>query len=218
MKNKTKLINILKAELTLLAQEIIRDIHKKDIKNIYEVSHRLYEKTTLIYQILKLEDMEDLEGLFTKEVVDNKNYLKNNSFSNQRVLKQNKKEEEISNHEIPIPQEMKKNENSPNSHIYKSVTSMKFVPKKEDEKPKILNKRELKEMNIGLNDKIAFIKHLFNNDSTTYNHVIQSLNNFDSYEAALSYLNYEVKPKFNNWENKDEYEFRLIQLLELKFN
>ena len=217
MKNKTELINILKAELTLLAQEIIRDIHKKDIKDIYKNSRKLYEKTNAIHQLSKLMDQKSLEELFLEENGEEPP-VKDEPFLNQHVVEVENQVEKQSYNEVPVPQEMRKKEKAEGSNIYKSVTNMKFIPKKEEEKLKIIDKGEFKEMNIGLNDKIAFIRHLFNNDSTTYNKVIQDLNNFDSYETALSYLNNEVKPKFNNWENKDEYEFRLIQLLELKFN
>jgi len=232
MKNKTELINILKAELTLLAQEIIKDIHKKNIKDIYKSSRKLYEKTNAINQLLKLVDEEELENLFIEKA---------DSSGNDGILLLPEEElplaeEEIQHTEIVSPDRVKpekkdnsylesdsknkslKKEESSRENIYKSVTNMKFIPKTEQRNAPATYSKEKKHINIGLNDKIAFIRHLFNNDSMTYNKVIEHLNEFDSYEDALKYINEEIKPKYNNWDGKDEYEFRLIQLLELKFN
>ncbi len=216
MKDKTELINILKAELTLLAQEIIKDIHKKDIKDIYKSSRKLYEKTNAVYQLSKLMDAEELEEILANypEETDKTNKVSGNSEGYNKNIKEGKPADKYT-YKKP-----EKKGNFSSKGIYKSVSNMKFVPKENAEKKVAVKAAngEGKKMNIGLNDKIAFIRHLFNNDSTTYNKVIEKLNEIDSYEEALVYLNNEVKPRFNHWEDKDEYEFRLIQLLELKFN
>ncbi len=226
MKNKTELINILKAELTLLAQDIIKDIHKKDIKDIYKASRKLYDKTNAIHQLSKLMEIKELNELFgektelsqtkSTEKLINENKIEN-SYIGKNFKEQKKEPEEL---DEPLSEESQNSINKENrqASIYKSVTTMKFVPKSGEAESKVLNKEESKQMNIGLNDKIAFIRHLFNNDGTTYNKTIERLNTFQSYEDALTYINKEIKPKYNNWEGKDEYEFRLIQLLELKFN
>ena len=58
---------------------------------------------------------------------------------------------------------------------------------------------------------------MFKGDADTYTSFIDKLNAFDSYEDALQFINQEIKPLFDNWDGLDEYEFRLLQLLELKF-
>ena len=104
---------------------------------------------------------------------------------------------------------------------------MHFVPKEEKETSQpaqppqsaqpVKSSMRLKKMSIGLNDRISFIKHLFAGDSEYYSFVINKLNAFENYEDALRFINLEIKPQYNDWEGKDEYEFRLLQLLELKF-
>ncbi len=217
MKDKTQITNILKAELILLAKEIIKDIHEKDLKDIYKSSRKLYEKTNAVYQLSKLMEAEDLDALFLGDRADKKEEPSPAKPSFHEEKNPIKKEEKIQVEEKEKNKSTEENKEVASS-IYKSVNNMKFVPKAQNREEKTEAAGEIKKMNIGLNDKIAFIRHLFDNDSTTYNKVIDTLNTIDSYEEALTYLNKEVKPKFNDWKDKDEYEFRLIQLLELKFN
>ena len=71
---------------------------------------------------------------------------------------------------------------------------------------------------IGLNDKIAFIKHLFDGKSEDYDRVLSQLNTSISFEDAQSFIENMVKPDHNNWEGKEEFEERFIQIIESKFN
>ncbi len=214
MKTKAELINVLKAELTLLAQDILKDIHKKDLKDLYKSSRKLYEKTNAVYQLSKLANVEEIGGVIADPSLKTMETIKvpEPETSAGQFFEKNE------NQEKPKENKQGKQENLSSNKIYKSVNNMKFVPKTAKKTPQKISNKEIKKMNIGLNDKIAFIRHLFNNDSTTYNKVIDRLNACESYEKALEYINKEVKPQYNNWQDKDEYEFRLIQLLELKFN
>lgn len=72
-------------------------------------------------------------------------------------------------------------------------------------------------LNIGLNDKIAFIKHLFDGKSEDYDRVLSQLNTFIAHENAQSFILDVVKPDYNNWEGKDEFETRFMEIIEAKF-
>lgn len=72
-------------------------------------------------------------------------------------------------------------------------------------------------LNIGLNDKISFIKYLFNGSDEDYARVISQLNTKGSFEEAYSFLNEMIKPDYNNWEGQEIYEARLIKILEARF-
>ncbi len=198
MEHNKELINILKAELTLLSKEILQNIQQSDINKLYEISRDLFEKMaaikvlqdqltwTEISEALGIEDKEDsvLESHETKP-----------------------KEKNVLTDENP----------------YKSVNKMTFVPKNKLElnghNKNVLgaNQKSAKTINIGLNDRIAFIKHLFKGDVSAYQKFIEQLNSFKSYESALAFINQQIKPQYDHWEGLDEYEFRLLQLLELKF-
>ncbi len=85
-------------------------------------------------------------------------------------------------------------------------------------KPTSLNDRLKKGINIGLNDRIAFVKHLFNGSTEDFNRVVSQLNTSSSELEALEFLNNMVKPEYNNWIGKEEFEQRLLSFLEGKFS
>ena len=73
-------------------------------------------------------------------------------------------------------------------------------------------------INIGLNDRIAFEKKLFNGSTDDYNRVLSQLNTFDSFEEAKGFIEDFVKPDYNNWDGKEEFENRFLEFVEKKFN
>lgn len=81
-----------------------------------------------------------------------------------------------------------------------------------------LNDRMSKGITIGLNDRIAFMKHLFNNSSEDYNRVLSQLITLDTLSEAKNFIDTMVKPDYNNWEGKEEYEQRFMEIVEKKFS
>lgn len=88
----------------------------------------------------------------------------------------------------------------------------------EDAIPKNLNDKLKNGLKIGLNDKLAFIKHLFHGSDTDYNRVLSQLRTFGSLEEAKRFIHQMVKPDYDFWEGKEEYEERFMQIIENKFN
>lgn len=70
---------------------------------------------------------------------------------------------------------------------------------------------------LTLNDKIAFEKNLFAGNTEDLNRVISQLNSFTSLEEAKSFVLDFVKPDYNNWAGKEEYETRFLEIVENKF-
>ena len=85
------------------------------------------------------------------------------------------------------------------------------------EKPAILNEKLLQGINIGLNDKIAFVKHLFGDSNEDYNRVLSQISTFDTFLETVNFVNDFVKPDYNNWNDKDEYVLRFMEAIEKKF-
>jgi hypothetical protein len=81
-----------------------------------------------------------------------------------------------------------------------------------------LNDRMAKGIIIGLNDRIAFMNHLFANSSEDYNRVLSQLMTFDTFQEAQDFIENMVKPDYNNWEGKDEYAQRFMEIVEKKFS
>lgn len=83
---------------------------------------------------------------------------------------------------------------------------------------KTLNDQFYKSLKIGLNDRIAFVKHLFDGNHEDFNRVVSQINTMDSEKEAKKFINKTVKPDYNWGENVHEYEERFINLIERKFN
>lgn len=75
-----------------------------------------------------------------------------------------------------------------------------------------------KSITFGLNDKVAFEKQLFGGSSEDMNRVISQLITFDTFQEAQDFIEEMVKPDYNNWEGKDEYVLRFMDIVERKFS
>ena len=87
-----------------------------------------------------------------------------------------------------------------------------------DEKPMSLNDQHSKAINIGMNDRIAFVKHLFADSDEDYNRVLSQLNTFSTKEEAIDFIEEIIKPDYDNWKGSEEYAERFMEIVENKFN
>ncbi|MFD2822592.1 hypothetical protein ACFS5M_02860 [Lacinutrix iliipiscaria] len=87
-----------------------------------------------------------------------------------------------------------------------------------DEKKSLNDKLKAGVLNIGLNDKIAFIKHLFDGKNEDYERVLSQINTTNSLQEAHQLIHKRVKPDYQNWEGKEEVEERFMEIIESKFN
>lgn len=71
-------------------------------------------------------------------------------------------------------------------------------------------------LQVGLNDRIAFVKHLFEGSQEDFNRVLSQLNSFKTEDEAKTFLQEFVKPDYD-WSAKLEYEERLMNIIERKF-
>ena len=83
-----------------------------------------------------------------------------------------------------------------------------------EEEPAVVNGKAIV---LGLNDKIAFEKNLFAGNADDLQRVLSQLNTFTNWEEAKSFVLDFVKPDYNNWENKEEFEVRFLEIVENKF-
>lgn len=105
--------------------------------------------------------------------------------------------------------------------LFPTETKEVIVPEPEIEQPKpavSLNNAFAKTIEIGLNDRIAFVNHLFGESNEDFNRVISQLNTFDTLEEAKSFLNEMVIPDYNYWVGKEDYMERFMAVVERKFN
>jgi hypothetical protein len=98
-----------------------------------------------------------------------------------------------------------------------SLDEMALPEEAEEPKSVSLNEKLAKGISIDLNDRIAFTKHLFGNDPEDYNRVLNQLITFDTFYETRDFIRDMVKPDYNNWEGKEEYEERFMEIIEKKF-
>jgi hypothetical protein len=70
---------------------------------------------------------------------------------------------------------------------------------------------------IGLNDRIGFVQHLFNDSNEDFNRVISQLNSFDTFEEAKNFINEMVIPDYGYWVGEEDYMERFMAIVEKKF-
>ncbi|WP_284653788.1 hypothetical protein [Flavobacterium terrisoli] len=80
-----------------------------------------------------------------------------------------------------------------------------------------LNTTFSKTIEIGLNDRVAFVNNLFSGSNEDFNRVLSQLNTFDDLEEAKNFLNEMVIPDYNYWVGKEEYIERFMEVVEKKF-
>ncbi|SNR59086.1 hypothetical protein SAMN04488009_2684 [Maribacter sedimenticola] len=228
MKNK------LKKELRKLSTDILTADDLDDIAGLYEKSRSLYEKLAVL-KFIEVE-LNDMEVNVSKNAIAAKFEELANAVldSNKSVPENNPHEEDIM---IPgmdtikdMVSEMPSNGeledvladfmSKPN---YMKNDKELFMPSNEDLQkkelaPKSLNDRLGKSnVKVDLNDRLAFVKHLFNNNMEDYNRVLSQLNTIDTEERSIAFIQNMVKPDYNNWEGKEPFEERFLELVSRRF-
>ena len=106
--------------------------------------------------------------------------------------------------------------------LFSSVANPEFIIKENNDneilnESKKLNESLIKGIKIGLNDKIAFTKGLFDGSEEDFSRVVSQLQTYSSWDEAFDFLNNIVKPDYNNWEGKEEIEKRFLKCIENNF-
>ena len=81
---------------------------------------------------------------------------------------------------------------------------------------KSLNDKLQGDIQIGLNDRIAFVKNLFDGSQEDFNRVVSQLNSFKTEKEARKFINKMIKPDYD-WTNKEAIEERFMAIVERKF-
>jgi|TARA_B110000240_G_scaffold116835_1_gene130890 hypothetical protein len=82
--------------------------------------------------------------------------------------------------------------------------------------PVSLNDKLQANIQIGLNDRIIFVKNLFDGSQEDFNRVISQLNTFKTEKEAKKFISKMVKPDYN-WSEQEELENRLLTIVERRF-
>ena len=80
-----------------------------------------------------------------------------------------------------------------------------------------LNDKYHNKTGFGLNDRLAFINHLFQGNATDFNRVVSQISTLDDWTAVESYLNDYIQPEYPHWTEKPELVERFIDHLKKNF-
>ena len=72
-------------------------------------------------------------------------------------------------------------------------------------------------LKFGLNDRIGFVKELFDGSQEDFNRVVSQLNTCSSLEEATDYINAHISDEYG-WDQKEETAARFIAAVEQKFS
>jgi len=224
----------LKKELVQLSTEIITSDDMTELTKLYDAAKELYEKIAVL-KFLE-EELNDIQVDVSKSVIAEKFEQMASAVlnANAGVPENNPHEEDIMTSGMDTIKDMVSE--MPSSEDLDEVLHdfigkpnlMKndkdyFMPSDETvetgkEEPKSLNDRlGNTDLRIDLNNRLAFVKHLFNGSTEDYNRVLSQLNTIDTEERSISFIENMVKPDYNNWEGKEEYELRFIELITRRF-
>ena len=96
------------------------------------------------------------------------------------------------------------------------IESNEFQFQKAEER-KNINDHFAKTLSIDLNDRLAFIKHLFEGDSKTYERVLAQVITYETWEEVFLFIEAHVKTEYDNWTGKEEVVERFLNTLQKNF-
>lgn len=223
----------LKEELRKLSTEIITSRNMNDISEMYDAAKNLYEKLAVLKFID--EKLSDIQVDVSKNVIAAKFEELASAVlrENTSVPENNPHEEDIITHqgmdtiknmvsemsnETPVDEVLSEFLGKPdlvkNDKEFFEPTAKEIVT---ETKTRSLNDKLQKDIKVGLNDRLAFVKHLFNGNAEDYQRVMSQLVTIESEERSIAFIKNMVKPEYKNWVGKEEYEERFMALIEHKF-
>ncbi len=224
----------LKEELVKLSTDIITSHDMGDIPDLYEAARNLYEKLAVLKFIE--EKLNDIEIDVSKNVMAAKFEKMATAVmdGNKTVPESNPHDEDIMTpgmdtikhmiSEMPndVNIEQLFAEFVAKTEVIKNdmndVTPNKETLSKETKGRSLNDTHNAKEMVVGLNDRLAFVKHLFNDSTEEFNRVLSQLNTIESQDRTTAFIENMVKPEYNNWKGKEEYAARFMALVERRFS
>ena len=201
-----------KEKLMEIAHQIIKgDLPLYDLKN---KARDLYENLCVLSYINSVETVEKAVPQFEKSLYNSTKTIQNQDTNFQKKSKESLRET------IPLDVMVDVFENA--APTDKTLNKkQRFLSRKEPLKntfktfEKNWQKQTLNPLNIGLNDRIAFVKFLFEGNQELYQKSISDLNNLQTKEKSLEYLRHLSKQM--EWDNKKEITNRFKTLIKSRF-
>ncbi len=207
-------------ELCIIAKEILDTDKTPNLQKVYDQTLSLFEQLILIKNSRELS-----EDLFQKLDLKHDNSI---DFINRDPKEKIESDSQKTDSQDPHPlnsavkdtDEEKLEKITIASQLKGStIQDLSFEPKeklfpqKEVVKER-LNDKFSKGLQIDLNDRLAFIKHLFDKSPTEYQRAISQISTFQYWNQAKKFILEIVKPDYDNWKGKELYEARFLKIIE----
>ena len=224
----------LKEELIKMSTDIITSRDMNNVAELYEAAKNLYEKLAVLKFID--EELNEMDVDVSKSVIASKFEVMANAVlnANSSVPETNPHEEDIMTPGMDtikhIVSEMPSD--TPVDDVlaeflakpqYMKNDKELFMPsnengiKKETRHKSVNDALVNKDIKVDLNNRLGFVKHLFDGSTEDYNRVLSQLNTIESEERSVAFINNMVRPEYNNWVGKEEYVNRFMALIERRF-
>lgn len=213
------MINTLHKELRAIALSILDQGSTVNIEELEEKLRALQKQIT----ILEHEQGKSKQGAIEEPLVEVEEPEIKVEESAAAIETASKKQIETPE----VSEEPSQGVNESLEDLFATAISEPVFVKKEDpapeeevleQNPKNLNDVLGKGLKIGLNDRLAFIKNLFDEHPEEYQRVIAQILVFENLEEAQEFIETFVKPEYNSWEGKETYEERFYKIIEQNFN
>lgn len=189
-------------------------IGKIETVSTEDIKKDLLEEVEIKEEVFKVEEVEEkiTESIERKALIEEEVFSADND-----MIKDDRKE--LSSIQITLEEEFKDAISADvATQLFEKATKENPVIEEETNQKRSLNDTIFKNnLQIGLNDRIAFVKHLFDGSQEDFNRVLSQLNSFKTEEEALSFMSDFVKPDYD-WSTKEDYEQRLMDIIERKFS
>lgn len=213
----------IKKALVKIANEIIDLDNKKSI-NEDDVFHKVGQLNEVlsVYRFLKKNNITNWEiqenqlNLILNEIIGI-------SESEEDLINQNSKLEveplieKIKDIVTEMPEKIE--EKNPLLNVSEDPIFVEKYKNKDSAKElkENVNDKFMKGLHIDLNDRLAFTKYLFLNNKSEYQRVISQIATFSNFEEVENFILTMIKPEYDNWKGKEDYEKRFLEVLSKLF-
>ena len=219
----------IKTALVQWATNIIKDQSNWDDEKTHDAIQKIYELS--IFQKMLIDQEEIDKSLWERhqkkldEVINSLTEGTNKEKTKDDDMEVAPMMETIKNMvtEMPEPETYEK--------LFESVgTPPTFMSKKNDsirnkldtEKDisndkKNINDQFSKKLSVDNNERLAFIKHLFDGDTNNYERVLNQTLTLGSWAEVSNLISSKVKIEYNNWKGKEDIADRFLTVLQKSF-
>ncbi|SNR17467.1 hypothetical protein [Tenacibaculum jejuense] len=206
-------VESIEEEVQVLEEQITEETKEEELPEVIE---EIIEEPTLI-QVKEEKVEEKVQEIEEQPFDELENLLFGNDdptiFDEAQFIEELKAPQEEKKEEVPTEPKTPTLEDELKDTLPVDVMADLF---QKVEPKKTVNDHLQSTIQIGLNDRIAFVKHLFDGNQTDFNRVVSQLNTFKTEREAKNFISKMVKPDYD-WSTKEEYEVRFLEIIERRF-